>query len=67
MALASLTSLHHHRNYRVFVAGQTLSSFNEGGARLGFGVAGEAAVLTVTLALGRIRSSERRTIGLCQP
>jgi MFS family permease len=58
--------------YFAFLAGSPIGGWlsglliDTGGARLGFGVAGVAAVLTVTVALARIRSIERRTRSVCQ-
>ncbi len=52
--------------YFAFLAGSPVGGWfsgfliDAGGARLGFGVAGIAAVITVTLALARIRTIERR-------
>jgi MFS family permease len=59
--------------YFAFLAGSPIGGWlsgvliDAGGARLGFGVAGVAAVLTVTLASVRIRSIERRTRSVLQP
>jgi predicted MFS family arabinose efflux permease len=58
--------------YFAFLAGSPIGGWlsglliDTGGARLGFGVAGVAAVLTVTVALARIRWIERRTQRVCQ-
>lgn len=56
--------------YFAFLAGAPIGGWLSGeliaagGARLGFGVAGIAAVLTASLALARLRSLERRTAQL---
>jgi predicted MFS family arabinose efflux permease len=53
--------------YFAFLAGAPIGGWLSGeliamgGARLGFGVAGSAALVTVSLALARLRSLERRT------
>jgi MFS family permease len=59
--------------YFAFLAGSPIGGWfsgfliDEGGARLGFGVAGVAAVVTVTLAMARVRWLERGQRPVCQP
>ena len=59
--------------YFAFLAGSPIGGWlsgvliDEGGARLGFGVAGVAAVVTVTLAMARLRWIERDRQPICAP